>query len=212
MVESELVVVRLPPAIPVNLNSKDLTFVIEHIRSEVEPVVFYFTFKGYNRRDILIYEKKSMLKHVITTNYDSIVESFSVDKENSKVDNEVNFNDIATFTIELCFVGMNSINPVYLNHLMLTDEQFIEYHEPDEVIKEVSVGFNKLRYVNLYKNSEDFLQVIRPYGDDFTTRELKPGKQTVLVPHIDGESELDDSINCFYEFMLMNEESINIIK
>lgn len=198
-----VVKLSLPAQVPVSLGSGDLTFVIEHIRSESEPVICYVNFNGYNRSDSLVYSKPINF-HVVTSVYDSIVESFTVPKDN--------VNNIVSYTMDLCFIGVTGVNPVYLNHLMLTDEEFIEYHEPDEVIKEVSVGFNKLRYVNLYKNSEDFIQVIRPYGDDFTTRELKPCKQTVLVPHIDGESELDNSVNVFYEFMLMNEESINIIK
>ena len=79
-------------------------------------------------------------------------------------------------------------------------------------INNVKIGFNQNHYVNLYDMSETFLQIIRPNHEDLTTEELTKSQMTILAPHLPNESEFDDPLKLFYEFMYMTEQRIGVEK
>ena len=62
------------------------------------------------------------------------------------------------------------------------------------------------RYINLYNNDGNYLQVIRPMGDNLTTNVLTKSTCSVLAPHFHDEEDIDDPVNIFLEFINQNRE------
>lgn len=180
--------------------NETLTFVIENIKMRNKSGIAYFKFYGFDVHGNQIIEYESD-KWVISTIYNMKQDSFQVNP--SKLD---------SYVIEMYVGGATSENPLYMNHLMLTDKEYSEYHEPLEARKNVQIGFKRNNYVNLYTEQEEYLQIIRPYGDKFTSETLTPSQTTILVPHLPNESDYDDPTSIVYEYMLMNEQKIRIEK
>ena len=189
------------PLTPVLFDSNELTFSINHIKSRLTSVL-YFRFKCYNQSKTLIHTYTSP-RWVIDTVYKRRSRTFTIPQD---------IVDSTYYTqIELVAVGIDSENPLYFTECMLNEGDDIGYHTPKEHL-ELSVGFKNSRYVNLYNSDGTFLQVIRPQGDGITTNKLNKSTCTVLAPHFSNESNVDDPINIFLEFINQTEQRIDVLR
>ena len=142
---------------------------------------------------------------VIDETYSTYYETFDIDEEFLKMG--------VAFQIELRTVNVTSENPLYFTECMFAEGEWNDYHEPNEIVTEVGVGFNKSSYVNLYDDSTDtYLQVIRPNRDKIFTNELTGSSCTVIAPHINSESSVDDPINLYLEFVNHTEQRIDVLR
>ena len=184
----------------IRVDDSQLTFSIGKIKSRV-PSVLYFKFYGYDVRNTLIEEYTSN-KWVIDTNYSLQYETFTISNP-TQIDN---------FTIEMYLYNINSENPLYFNHIQLNSEEYKDYHQPNEAISNVEIGFNRNSYTNLYGTTDEYLQIIRPNQDKFSTIELTPSQVTILAPHLPNETSYDDPVALFYEYMYQTEQTIGVDK
>ena len=195
----------------IRLNNNELTFMIENIKSR-NPCIVYFKFYGYNHRKTLIGEYTSS-KWVITREYSKQYETFEINfAQIPNSDKYYTVDDLDNFYMDLFIVGVDSENPIYFNHLQLNEGEVKEYHTPNEEVKDVKVGFEENKYINLYGGDDTYLQIIRPVGEDISTSQLTPSQTTIIAPHLPEESTFDDPISIFYEFMYMNEQIIGVEK
>lgn len=192
---------------PIRVTDEQLTFSIGNIKSR-EISVAYFKFYGYDLRGNLLCEYTSP-RWVILTEYSKQSHTFNV-KELLSEDKDI--TDIDSFYMEMYTIGVDSENPLYMNQLMLANGTKDEYHRTNEEKTGVSVGFNNNRFINLYDTSNTFLQIIRPVKEAITTETLTPSQCTILVPHLDTESEWDSSTAILYEYMYQIEQVIGIEK
>ena len=94
---------------------------------------------------------------------------------------------------------------------MLTDDLYTSYHAPNEAIAVAEIKLINTPYVELYNNRFDgFLQVIRPSKKAFTTDVLTRNDETVLVPHLDNEEDIDKPANILSEYLNQTEEKTTI--
>lgn len=200
------------PQMQIRITEDKLTFAINKIKSRTLSVV-YFKFYGYDLRDNVIVEHTSD-KWVITSTYQRNYETFDLEFETNPLTNApYDVEDLDTFTIELYTLGITSENPLWFNHLQLTNgEDTNEYHVPNEERSNVSIGFARNSYVNLYDSTDTYLQIIRPNHEGFTTENLTHSQRTILVPHLPNESEFDNPTALLYEYMYMTEQRIGVEK
>lgn len=193
------------PVTQIRTSNNQLTFSIGKIKSRT-PSVIYFKFYGYDLHKTLITEYTSN-RWVITSEYTKQYETFELDFEEG-----YESGDLDTYQIELYLIGIDSENPLYFNHLQLNIGEDKEYHVPNESLQNIAIGFNNTSYVNLYDNSDTFLQIIRPQHEGFSTIQLTPSQCTILVPHLPNESEFDNPVALFYEYMYQTEQIIGVEK
>ena len=143
---------------------------------------------------------------VVDNTYSTYHDTFTIDE--SFVDKGV------VFQIEIRTDNISSENPLYFNKLMFNEGEWEDdHHIPNEVTRDVKIGFNKSSYANLYNDDTDtYLQVIRPMRDAITTNELTKSSCTVLAPHIASEQSTDDPINLFLEFINQTEQRIDVLR
>lgn len=192
---------------PIQLNEDELTFSIGKIKCRTVAVV-YFKFYAYSVRGLQIVEYTSP-RWVITEQYVQKSSTFTV---SDYLAENYDIEDLNTYKIEMYLININSENPLYFNHLQLNEGELKDYHQPNEAITDVSIGFKNNSYVNLYSNDETFLQVIRPRHEAFSTTELSSSQMTILAPHIEHENNFDDPLSLFYEFMYQTEQIIGVEK
>lgn len=191
------------PKIGANFTSTNLVFLINYIKSRLTSVL-YFRCYFYDRHNDVIHTYTSP-RWVIDTDYKTRKKSFSITDDTYK--------DTVYVQIELVAIGNSSENPLYFAECMLADDDgIIAYHEPNEVIKEVSIGYVNSRYVNLYDGNGNYLQVIRPSGQNISTKTLSKSTCTVLAPHLSNEGEIDDDVNVFMEFINQSEQRIDVLR
>jgi len=184
-------------------HDNELTFRIENVKSRYTSVL-YFKLHCYNSQKEEIYTYTQRDRWIIVTDYHTRTHTFELP--------QMRLNDIAYTRIELITIGITSENPLYLTELMLKEGEDGDYHIPLEASPELNISFNNSGYVNLYNNDGTFLQVIRPTRDEITTKRLLPSKCTVLAPHFDEESVMDDPINIFLEFINQKEQRIDVLR
>lgn len=189
----------------IRVSDDEITFTIGQIKSRSMSVV-YFKFYAYDLRKNLIAEYTNE-RWVITTEYTEKTKTFTIPLSASYEP-----QDIDSVVIELYTIGIDSENPLYFNRVMLNSGGYLDYHQPNEAIKDIEVGFKTNKYVNLYDSSDGFLQIIRPYGESFSTEKLTPSQTTILVPHLDNETSFDNPTSIFYEYMYMVEQVIGVEK
>ena len=192
------------PRIQVNFTKPDLVFLINKIRSRSMSAL-YFKFHCYNRANELLYTYTSP-RWVIDTEYQQRWRAFELPDEV--------YDEVLCTQIELITIGNSSENPLYFTECMLSEYNGdnVKYHEPNEVIKNKKVGFLNSRYANLYTYDGNYVQVIRPQGDDFNTGELTKSTCSVLAPHLSEESDIDDPVNIFMEFINQTEQRIDVLR
>ena len=200
----------IPAPYQIRVNDDDLTFSIGNIKTRNNPAVIYFKFYGFDYHKNLIAEYTSD-RMVVTTEYQQLAQTFTVPYEGTPTPTS-HYSDLDHFYIEIYVFGVDSENPLYMNHLQLNQGELLDYHKPNDMKPNVSVGFYRNSSINLYDDSEIFLQVIRPNKEDITTESLTKSQMTILAPHLPYESTFDDPVNLFYEFMCMTEQRIGVEK
>ena len=195
------------PVINNGFTGEEISFVINQMKCRTLAVV-YFKLHCYDLNDdeILINNDAVHIgeRWVVDSDYSSYVSTFELDKNI--------LLDTKKLQLELRFIGVDDDNPLYMTEIMLMNGSFTEYHSPNEDVGETSIGFINNAYANLYSNNRegDYLQVIRPTKNPFTTKTLSKCAETVLVPHITGETEHDKPHNIFMEYINQTEQVTNI--
>lgn len=189
------------PKTPTTFITSTVTFSINHIKSRLLSVL-YFKLHCYDKHSEEIYTYTSP-RWVIDTDWRRRVRTFDLPNGVEE--------DIVYTQIELISIGVSSLNPLYFTECMLNEGEDIGYHQPSEH-RELTVGFLNSRYVNLYSNDGNFLQVIRPQGDKIETNKLLKSTCTVIAPHLAEESDIDDPINIFMEFINQTEQRIDVLR
>ena len=207
-----------------NFESTDFTFSIGHIRSR-RPSVMYFILHCYDvtatksvdeetgeitySGEILVDNKPVYTsdRTVIGTSYGdepSYVNSFSIPDV---------IDDTIYFMLEIVTLGIDSENPLYFNRLMLQEgDTYNGYHEPSELLNYHTIELPQSMYANLYDNDGNYLQVIRPNKESFSTVQLDKAKYTILAPHFDDEDEVDSHIAVFLEALNQTEQRIDVLR
>ena len=183
-------------------NNSTVTFSIEHIKSRITSVL-YFLVRCYDKDDNVIFTYKSP-RWAIDTQYKRRTKTFEI--------KDTILEDTVYVQLEMVSIGTSSENPLYFNGLMLVNDIDIGgHHAPDEHTQ-AEIGFLNTRYANLYDSEGNFLQVIRPTGAKFETNNLIKNGCTVIAPHFSDESDIDDPINIFYEFINQVEQRIDVLR
>lgn len=189
------------PQTEILFNETEVTFSINYVKSR-QVSVLYFKFHCFNRSKEKIWTYTSP-RWVVDTEYRRRSHTFNL---------PLDIRDKTVYTqVELRPVGITSENPLYFAELMLNEGDDIGYHIPNENL-ERSVGFVNNAYVNLYSSNGNYLQVIRPKKDGFTTNQLSASTCTVLAPHLEDESDIDDPVNIFMEFLNQTDQSIDVLR
>ena len=190
------------PKTQINFDDTTLTFSIQNIRSRFSSVL-YFILRCYDRHNTLIYTYNSP-RWAIDTVYKRRHKTFDIGREI--------VNNTVYTQIELVSIGTSSENPLYFNGLMLNAGVDPEvHHVPNERVSK-DIKFANTRYANLYNADGNFLQVIRPNGTGFSTDLLIKNECTVIAPHFYDESDIDDPVNVFYEFINQAEQRIDVLR
>ena len=179
-----------------------LSFSIEHMKSRMTSTV-YFMVDFYNMTGEVIHTHKST-RWVVDSTYSSYHSNFDIPSD--VADNS------SKFQLTLVACGITSENPLFLTGLMFREGDYDGYHSPSEEITDALVKFNKSSYANLYGVEGSYLQVIRPSKTTMHTNKLDKCSATVLVPHLENESELDDPIAIFLEFINMTDQRIDVLR
>lgn len=190
-----------------SIENNDVTFVIGSMKCRTNAIV-YFVLHGYdNHHNELhgvgnkpVYTSK---RWVVDEDYREYVEEFSI--------SDVILDDLAFVQIELIAICIDDDNPLRFTQCMLTDDLYTSYHAPNEAIAVAEIKLLNTPYVELYNNRFDgFLQVIRPSKKAFTTDVLTRNDETVLVPHLDNEEDIDKPANILSEYLNQTEEKTTI--
>lgn len=213
-------------------DENDLSFTINHIRSR-HPSVLYFILHLFDVSGNEIYESNGAIE--ISSN--DLDDGYTAKADESQCayvsprkaigtvfseegkDYTQNFTisdlliDSSTYAqLELVTMGVTSENPLYLSELMFQEKAFNGYHEPSELTNNHSVKLPNNTYANLYDKDGNYLQVIRPNREEFSTAELKGAKYTILAPHFEDDKDVDDHIAVFLEAMNQTEQTIDVLR
>ena len=190
-----------------SIENNDVTFVIGSMKCRTNAIV-YFVLHGYdNHHNELhsvankpVYTSK---RWVVDEDYREYVEEFSI--------SDAILDDLAFTQIEIIAICIDDDNPLRFTQCMLTDDVYTSYHAPNEAIAVAEIKLINTPYVELYNNRFDgFLQVIRPSKKAFTTDVLTRNDETVLVPHLDNEEDIDKPANILSEYLNQTEEKTTI--
>lgn len=215
-----------------------MTFSITHLRSR-RPSVMYFILHMYGMEcqksvddetgeflysDEILPNGKPIYtspRTVVGTDYGdepSYIHSFSI-PTSYVVDGETRsvMEDAIYFLVEIRTLGVDSENPLYFNKLMLQEgdeSQYNGYHDPMEMDKMNNhlIELPSNLYANLYDDEGNYMQVIRPNGEEFNTNNLNKAKYTILAPHFSEEDEVDDHVSVFLEAMNQTEQRIDVLR
>lgn len=219
-----------------NFENTDLTFSINHIRSR-RPSVMYFILHCYDvtasktideetgefiyTGEILVDDKPIYTsdRTVIGTSYGdepSYVHPFSIPSKYTKDDKQRSvIEDTFYYVIEIITLGVDSENPLYFNQMMFQEGlEYNGYHEPQEMDKMNShlINLPQNLYANLYDYEGNYLQVIRPNKEPFNTNNLGKAKYTILAPHFENDTGVDNHIDVFLEAMNQTEQRIDVLR
>ena len=195
------------PTINNGFTGEEITFAINQMKCRTLAVV-YFKLHCYdlNDNEILVNNDAVHIgeRWVVDSDYSSYVSTFDLDKEI--------LLDTKKLQLELRLIRVNDDNPLYMSEIMLKNGSFTEYHSPNEAMNESSIEFINNSYANMYSNNQegDYLQIIRPTKTPFTTQNLTRATETVLAPHLVGETEHDKPQNIFMEYINQTEQFTNI--
>jgi len=179
-----------------------LSFSIEHMKSRMTSTV-YFTVDFYDMNSEVIYTYKST-RWVVDSTYSSYHLDFDIPSRIA--------DNCSKFQLTLIACGITSENPLYLTGLMFREGEYDGYHTPSEQINDALIKLNKSSYANLYGSDGSYLQVIRPSRTTFHTNKLDKCSATILAPHLENESDLDDPIAIFLEFINMTDQRIDVLR
>ena len=120
--------------------------------------------------------------------------------------------DCAYTQIEIVTMGVDSENPLYFTEVMFQEDAFSEYHKPSEELETYMITLHNNTYANLYSPNGNYLQVIRPNGEQFHTATLDGAEVTILAPHFESDEDFDDDVAVFIEAMNQREQTINVLR
>lgn len=186
-----------------NFTSTKLTFTIGKMKSIgiciVKPIL-----KLYNLKKTSVGEYTGK-QWVVANNYNEYTQTFTITEDE--------LYDTAYIQIGFDVIGITDEHPLYFNNLMLNEGDYTSYHQPDQSLEETSVYFVNNFFANLYtKNSDSYLEIIRPNYDNFTTKQLNKSKTTILAPHLIDEDVIDSPENLSLEYMNMSDQVIEILR
>lgn len=190
-----------------NIENNDVTFVIGSMKCRTQAVVF-FKLHGYDNHhnEIYLVAEKPLYtskRWVVDETYSEYVESFTV--------SDAILDDLAFIQIELIAIGIDDDNPLRFTQCMLTDDLYTSYHAPNEALAKAEIKLLNTPYAELYNNYFDgFLQIIRPSKKAFTTDVLTKNNETILVPHLTNEEDIDKPANILAEYLNQREEKTTI--
>lgn len=188
------------PKTECRFNDVNLGFLINGVKSRLTSAL-YFVLHCYDKYDVEIVKYTSP-RWIIVDTYEKRIHLFKLPTTDR----------VVSTRLELVAVGVNSENPLYFTECMLYEgTEEIDYVPPHQQIK-LDVGFGNSRYVNLYNRDGNYLQVIRPKGEDIATNEIKASPCTVLAPHLHDEEDIDDPVNIFMEFINQTEQRIDVLR
>lgn len=184
-------------------NTPRLTLTIGKMKSQdiciTTPIL---TLHNLNKKQIKQYKGKQW---VTANNYKEYTQTYNITEEE--------LHETAYIQIQLETIGINSETPLYFNNLMLNEGDYTTYHQPDQTLEETSIYFINNFYTNLYtKNTDSYLEIIRPNYDNLTTKTLNKSKVTILAPHLIGEDIIDSPENLSLEYMNMSDQVIEILR
>lgn len=188
---------------PCRFIEDELTFSINWMKSRL-PSAVYFILHLYDssKTEISTYTSD---RWIVDHTYSHYHHTFQL--------NQDEVDDTSFYQIELVAVNINSENPLSFKEIMLQQTPYDGYyHKPNEVLDSKEIKFNKSRYANLYMENGDYLQVIRPKADNIFTDKLVGSACTVLAPHLVDETDLDNPINLFLEFLNQTEQRIDVLR
>ena len=186
-----------------NFSSSKVTFYIDHARAD--DIVFI-------RPYMSVYTSgKAFIKNywggwqIITPKYTSHSATYTL--------TNTELEGIGYYKVGLVVDNATLHNKLYFNHIQLAEGTVKSYHQPEANIPKTSIKLQNNFYVNLYSdNNNGFLQVIRPYYNNFDTETLTKSKVTVLAPHLDNEDDIDSPQNIGLEFMNASDQVIEILR
>ena len=190
-----------------SIENNDVTFVIGSMKCRTNAIV-YFVLHGYDNPHNELHSVAnkpvySSKRWVVDESYSEYVEKFFI--------SDAILDDLAFIQIELIAICIDDDNPLRFTQCMLTDDLYTSYHAPNEAIAVAEIKLINTPYVELYNNRFDgFLQVIRPSKKAFTTDVLTRNDETVLVPHLDNEEDIDKPANILSEYLNQTEEKTTI--
>ena len=192
------------PKIQVNFTKPQLFFLINNIKSR-RGSVLYFKLYCYNKSNEVIYTYTSP-RWVITDSYLTKSRMFEISDDI--------YEKVFSTQIELIAINNSSENPLYFTECMFSeyDGDDAKYHKPNEALDRFEVGMVNSRYVNLYDRDGNFMQVIRPDGKNIFTDTISASTCTVLAPHLYQESDIDDPVDVFLEFINQTEQVIDVLR
>ena len=190
------------PKTHILFTENDLTFSINQIRSR-KPSVLYVQLHFFDMDGELIDTLVSD-RWVIGTVYEHRECKFTIDDS---------LIQQTTYTqIEMVLMGIDSENPLYFTEVMLQQGDFEHYHKPSDLITNLPVKLINNMYANLIKDDGDYLQVIRPKMEDFTTTTLTGAEYTILAPHFADDEDFDDDVAVFMELLNQREQTIDVLR
>ena len=190
-----------------SIENNDVTFVIGSMKCRTNAIV-YFVLHGYDNHHNELHSVAnkpvySSKRWVVDEDYREYVEEFSI--------SDAILDDLAFTQIEIIAICIDDDNPLRFTQCMLTDDVYTSYHAPNEAIAVAEIKLINTPYVELYNNRFDgYLQVIRPSKKAFTTDVLTRNDETVLVPHLDNEGDIDKPANILSEYLNQTEEKTTI--
>lgn len=198
------------PKSRVRFEGNDLSFTINHIKSR-EASVVYFMLHLFDMRGDEITSLNDVSYPYVSDRW-VIGSEFSSYTTNFELDEDV-VDITSVVQLEMVLIGITSENPLLFNEVMFQEGEFESYHKPFELLDSQLVNISKNIYANIYDMNENFVQVIRPVGNkNFKTDLLLRNECTVLAPHLNNESDIDDPVNIMLEFVNMTEQTIGIQK
>lgn len=232
----------LLPKTEKQFTSDYLCFTINHIKSRVPSVLFFIfhCFNMQDEEIYLNNGEVAISDNVLSDNYTQISEEpqvayVSPRKAIGTVFSEDGMDYTQLFEIptvlreataytqlEIVTMGIGSENPLYFNELQLQEATSLDeednpfaktgYHDPSELVRNHSVELPNGNYANLYTSEGDYLQVIRPNREAFSTLQLDKAQYTILAPHFADEKDIDNHVAVFLEAMNQTEQTIDVLR
>lgn len=186
-----------------NFTNRKLSYLIDNIRCNDIMLIKPFI-EVYTTGKTLINTYYSNWK-VIGSEYQPLSTTFNI--------NSNEMSRIGYYKVGFLLDGATLHNKLYFNHLQLAEGTVNKYHQPESTIPKTSIKLINNFYVNLYQSTTDnYLQVIRPYYNNFDTETLTKSKVTVLAPHLANEDDIDSPQNIGLEFMNASDQVIEILR
>lgn len=190
-----------------NIENNDVTFVIGNMKCRTYAVVYFILhgFDNHNNELHIVADKPlySSKRWVVDETYSEYLEEFSISDDI--------LDDLAFIQIELIAIGIDDDNPLRFSQCMLTDDMYTSYHAPNEAMAVAEIKLTNTPFAELYNNRfNGYLQIIRPNKKAFTTDVLTKNDETVLIPHLDNEDDIDKPANILAEYLNQTEVKTTI--